>query len=150
MKCEDESHSDAGNSGAEDTDSDVADAWTEYDQTGRKLAASHVRAQQRQDLPREIARGYIVLADKRIGRLATQPRLMVDPSLHVACFHHACCQQWVPLKRIPDTRLCRIWMARAHEYKNAEEHWEADILRDRFKSLLGVGWLSVRRRADNA
>ena len=120
------------------TDSDVADAWFEYDRSDRQVAAQHARAQGKHELPREIARGYIVLGEKRIGRLASQPRLAPDPSLHVACYHHSCCQAWIPLKRIPDTRLCRIWMAKASEYPDATAHWEAGL-----RSLWGGCWVGV-------
>ena len=127
LKCEvDVSDAEDGDI-IDDTDSDIGDAWSHYDQQDRKVSTLHNRAQARFELPREIARGYIVLGDKRIGRIACQPRPLPNPSIHVACYSHSCCSAWIELKRVPDTRLVRVWMAKAHEFESSEAHWEAGM-----------------------
>ena len=78
-------------------------------------------------MPTEIARGYIMHEGKKIGRISTQPNLLVDPSVHVACFcsGHVACQKWVKLSQIPDTRRVRVWMSKAADYRDSGKHWEA-------------------------
>ena len=81
-------------------------------------------------MPTEVARGYIMHAGHKIGRIATQAQLMVDPSVHVACFcsKHTACQRWITLSSIPDTRRVRMWMAHAADYKDTDAHWQAICL----------------------
>ena len=111
-----------------DTDSDVAEAWEEFD-TGRQLLTRrYAQADAANNMPVEKARGYIELGGKIIGRIATQPALIPKPSIHIACTFHNCCQRWVPCAEVPDTRLVRLWMARGPTYDDATDHWAVQTL----------------------
>ena len=56
-----------------DTDSDVAEAWEEFD-TGRQLLTRrYAQADAADIMPAEKARGYIELGGKIIGRISWMP-----------------------------------------------------------------------------
>ena len=111
-----------------DTDSDVAEAWEEFD-TGRQLLTRrYAQADAANNMPVEKARGYIELGGKIIGRIATQPALIPNPSIRIACTVQNCRQRWVPCAEVPDTRLVRLWMARGPTYDDATDHWAVQTL----------------------
>ena len=122
-----------------DTDSDVAEAWEEFD-TGRKLLTRrYARADAANNMPVEKTRGYVELGGKIIGRIATQPALIPNPSIHISCKFHVCCQRWVPCADVPDTRLVRLWMARGPGFDDAADHWAVQTLVSRIRVLVPSG-----------
>ena len=75
------------------TDSDVAEAWEEFDIGRQYLARRHAQAEASLTMPVEKRFGYIELGGKIIGRIACQPRLIANPSIHISCKEHLCCQR---------------------------------------------------------
>ena len=110
-----------GNESVDSVDEEMDNAWREYAQADLDNAISVAQAV---PLPEEKPRGFIVLEGRTLGRIYSQPRLQIDPSVHVACYRHAGCQNWVKLHQVPDTRLIRIWLQRAPDFTDADDHWQ--------------------------
>jgi hypothetical protein len=124
---EDEEDALDGHAAADTDDEDIQQAWNDYEMENVVAASAAERV--RSALPIEKARGFIELEGRTLGRIYAQPRLLPDPSVHISCYRHRQCQQWVQLSRIPDTRLVRIWLQKATDFENAVAHWEATNVR---------------------